>query len=72
MFFYKKRVKYDISNKIQRDTSMSLPLYQQISDDLKQKIVTKTFKSGDQLPTEKELSRLIQLAALLQKEHLLN
>lgn len=70
MFFYKKRVKYDISNKIQRDTSMSLPLYQQISDDLKQKIVTKTFKSGDQLPTEKELSETYSVSRITAKRAL--
>lgn len=70
LFFYKKRVKYDISNKIQRDTSMSLPLYQQISDDLKQKIVTKTFKSGDQLPTEKELSETYSVSRITAKRAL--
>ncbi len=70
LFFYKKRVKYDISNKIQRDTSMSLPLYQQISDDLKQKIVTKIFKSGDQLPTEKELSETYSVSRITAKRAL--
>jgi GntR family transcriptional regulator of arabinose operon len=70
LFFYKKRVEYDISNKIQRDTSMSLPLYQQISDDLKQKIVTKTFKSGDQLPTEKELSETYSVSRITAKRAL--
>ena len=70
LFFYKKRVEYDISNKIQRDISMSLPLYQQISDDLKQKIVTKTFKSGDQLPTEKELSETYSVSRITAKRAL--
>lgn len=70
LFFYKKRVEYDISNKIQRDISMSLPLYQQISNDLKQKIIAKTFKSGDQLPTEKELSETYSVSRITAKRAL--
>lgn len=70
MFFYKKRVEYDISNKIQRDISMSLPLYQQISNDLKQKIIAKTFKSGDQLPTEKVLSETYSVSRITAKRAL--
>lgn len=49
---------------------MSLPLYQQISDDLKQKIVTKIFKSGDQLPTEKELSEAYSVSRITAKRAL--
>jgi len=70
LFFYKKRVEYDISNKIQRDISMSLPLYQQISNDLKQKIIAKTFKSGDQLPTEKVLSETYSVSRITAKRAL--
>ncbi len=51
---------------------MSLPLYQQISDDLKQKIVTKHLNQETSFPLKKNSQRLIQLAALLQKELLLN
>ncbi|KZK05250.1 Transcriptional repressor of arabinoside utilization operon GntR family [Lactococcus cremoris] len=49
---------------------MSLPLYQQISDDLKQKIITKIFKSGDQLPTEKELSETYSVSRITAKRAL--
>lgn len=55
---------------------MTLPLYQRISDDLKEKIVSGHFQIGDQLPTEKELSdsysvsRITAKRALNELEHL--
>lgn len=55
---------------------MTVPLYQKISDDLKKQIVTRTFKAGDQLPTEKSLadsysvSRITAKRALTELEQL--
>ena len=46
---------------------MTLPLYQHISDDLKQKIVSGYFKVGDQLPTEKELSESYSVSRITAK-----
>ncbi|MFW5759685.1 MAG: GntR family transcriptional regulator [Cyclobacteriaceae bacterium] len=40
---------------------MELPLYRQLSDDLKAKIVAGVFKSGDKLPSENQLSLQHQL-----------
>lgn len=52
---------------------MSLPLYQQISDDLKQKKLSlKHLNQETSFPLKKNSQRLIQLAALPQKELLLN
>ena len=49
---------------------MTLPLYQHISDDLKQKIVSGYFKVGDQLPTEKELSESYSVSRITAKRAL--
>lgn len=40
---------------------MNLPLYRQLSDDLKAKIMAGVFKSGDKLPSENQLSLQHQL-----------
>ncbi|GAB2026947.1 GntR family transcriptional regulator [Lactovum odontotermitis] len=50
---------------------MAIPLYQKISDDLKDLISNQTIKVGDKLPTEKELSETYNVSRITAK-HALN
>lgn len=53
-----------------RDNRMNVPLYQQISDELKKNIITKKIQSGEQLPTEKELSDTYKVSRITAKRAL--
>ena len=49
---------------------MNVPLYQKISKDLKEEIITQKISVGDQLPTEKELSETYKVSRITAKRAL--
>lgn len=51
---------------------MSVPLYQQICNDLVKEIKTNNLKVGEQLPTEKELALTYKVSRITAKRAYLN
>ena len=52
------------------ETTSSKPMYEKIFDEVKQRIVTKAYKLGERVPSEKELAEAYSVSRITSKKAL--